>query len=194
MARPVEHGLGLALFGHARGVHHDDAVGVARHHAEIVRDDDERDVELARQVLHQLQDLRLDGDVERGGRFVGDHQLRIAGQPDRDHDALAHAAGELVRILVEPAFGVGDADQRQQLDGARARLRVGHAEWMVSGSVICNPMVSSGLSEVIGSWKIIEMSRPRISRISSSLEVEQALAVEGDAAARAPGEARQAAA
>ena len=30
-------------------------------------------------------------------------------------------------------------------------------------------MVSTGLSEVIGSWKIIAMSRPRISRISSSV-------------------------
>ena len=34
--------------------------------------------------------------------------------------------------------------------------------------MICAPMVSTGLSDVIGSWKIIEMSRPRISRISSS--------------------------
>ena len=55
-------------------------------------------------------------------------QLRIAGEPDRDHHALAHAAGELMRILVEPALGVGDADQPQQLDGARARLRLAHAE------------------------------------------------------------------
>ena len=30
-------------------------------------------------------------------------------------------------------------------------------------------MVSTGFNEVIGSWKIIAMSRPRISRISSSV-------------------------
>ena len=63
-----------------------------------------RDAELARQVLHQLQDLRLDGDVERGGRLVGDDQLGIAREPDRDHHPLAHAARELVRILVEAAL------------------------------------------------------------------------------------------
>ena len=40
--------------------------------------------------------------------------------------------------------------------------------WMNSGSMICSPIDRTGLSEVIGSWKIIEMSRPRISRISSS--------------------------
>ena len=35
-------------------------------------------------------------------------------------------------------------------------------------SPICASMVWSGLSEVIGSWKMIEMSLPRISRISRS--------------------------
>ena len=40
--------------------------------------------------------------------------------------------------------------------------------WMSSGSMICRPMRSTGLSEVIGSWKIMAMSRPRSWRISSS--------------------------
>ena len=39
----------------------------------------------------------LHGDVERGRGLVGDQQLRLAGERDRDRDALAHAAGELVR-------------------------------------------------------------------------------------------------
>jgi hypothetical protein len=38
--------------------------------------------------------------------------------------------------------------------------------WRVS--VIWSPMVNTGLSDVIGSWKIIEISSPRISRISPS--------------------------
>ena len=44
--------------------------------------------EPARQRLHQLEDLRLDRDVERRGRLVGDDQLGIAGERDGDHDAL----------------------------------------------------------------------------------------------------------
>ena len=40
--------------------------------------------------------------------------------------------------------------------------------WISSGSMIWKPMVSTGFNEVIGSWKIIAMSRPRISRISPS--------------------------
>src|SRR5579872_494662 len=38
-----------------------------------------------------------------------------------------------------------------------------------TASAICSPTVSTGLSDVIGSWKIIAMSLPRILRISDSL-------------------------
>ena len=128
MTRPREDGIGIALLDDARGVHDVDAVGIAGHDAEIMRDDDQRDVEPARELLHQLQDLRLDGDVERRRRLVGDDELGVAGKADGDHHALAHAAGELVRILVEAALGIGDADQAQQLDRARARRRFGHLQ------------------------------------------------------------------
>ena len=74
------------------------------------------------QFAHQVEDLRLQGDVERGGRLVGDQQARVAGQRHRDHDALAHAAGELVRIFVDALLGRGDVHAAQQLDGALARL------------------------------------------------------------------------
>ena len=128
MAGPQEDVVGAALLDDARRVHDVDAVGVAGDHAEIVGDDDQRDVEPARQVLHQLQDLRLDGDVERGGRLVGDEELGIAGEPDRDHHALAHAAGQVMRILLEPALAVGDADEPQQLERPRARLALAHLQ------------------------------------------------------------------
>ena len=45
-------------------------------------------------------------------------------------------------------------------------------------------MVSTGLSDVIGSWKIIEMSLPRISRISGSGKLEQIASLEQHAARR----------
>jgi hypothetical protein len=46
--------------------------------------------------LDLLDDLRLGGHVEGGGGLVGDEQVGLAGDPDGDHDALSHAAGELV--------------------------------------------------------------------------------------------------
>ena len=51
---------------------------------------------------------------------------------------------------------------------------------MVSGSMICSPIFSTGLSEVIGSWKIMAISRPRMRRISSSERFRSSAAVEAD--------------
>ena len=79
-------------------------------------------------VLHQFEDLRLDGDIECGGRLVRDQQLGVAGQADRNHHALAHAAGQLVRVLVEPVRGVGNADECEQFDCARLGLGGTHVQ------------------------------------------------------------------
>src|SRR6266545_1144487 len=42
-----------------------------------------------------------------------------------------------------------------------------------SASLICRPIVKTGFSEVIGSWKIIAMSFPRTLRMSSSLSLSR---------------------
>src|SRR3546814_4277457 len=56
-----------------------DALGGLRHHAHVVGDQHERHAALALQRDQQFQDLRLDGDVEGGGRLIGYQQARIAG-------------------------------------------------------------------------------------------------------------------
>ena len=60
------------------------------------------------------QHLGLHGDVERGGRLVGDDQLRVARDRHRDHHALPQPAGQLVRVGPHPALRLGDADGGQQ--------------------------------------------------------------------------------
>ena len=62
----------------------------------------------------QFDDLRLDRHVERGGRFVGDEQLGLRRQRHRDHHALLHAAGKLVRIIADARFRRRNADELQQ--------------------------------------------------------------------------------
>ena len=81
-----------------------------------------RHAEGAAQRRDQFQHLGLDGDVQRGGRLVGDQQPRFAGQGDGDHDALAHAAGKLVRVIIQAGLGRRDADQRHHFDRAFTRL------------------------------------------------------------------------
>ena len=62
------------------------------------------------QRLDEPEHLALHGDVEGGRRFVGDDQLGLAGKGDGDQHALAHAAGQLVRVLPQHALGRADMD------------------------------------------------------------------------------------
>ena len=88
-------------------------------------DEQKRHAEAALDVLQQLDDLRLHGDVERSGRLVGDEELGLVGERHGDHDALALAAGKLMRIAAEPALRVGNADLGEDLDRPRARRGAG---------------------------------------------------------------------
>ena len=110
MLRALEHVVHRPGLDDLAVLHHADPVGDLAHDAEIVGDEQHRHAEAGLQVLQQRQDLRLHGDVERGGRLVGDQQVRLVGERHRDHDALALPAGELVRIACEPAVRIGNAD------------------------------------------------------------------------------------
>ena len=77
------------------------------------------------------------------GRLVGDDQVGLAGQRDRDEHALQHAAGELVRVLAQLLGGSRDvhllaAVRRRALLG----LGLGQLRWRSRiASGICRPMV-----------------------------------------------------
>ena len=71
-------------------VHHRDLGAEVPDHGEVVGDEEERDVELALQVLQQVDHLRLDRHVQRGHRLVGHEQLRAAASaPGRCRCAAA---------------------------------------------------------------------------------------------------------
>ena len=84
------------------GIEHRDPLGGLRDHAHVVGDEHQRHSRLALQREQQIENLRLDGDVERRRRLVGDDQLRIAGDRHGDHHALVHAAGQLMRKRAQP--------------------------------------------------------------------------------------------
>ena len=81
-------------------VHHGDAGRDVPHDREVVRDEEIGQSELLLQILEQVDDLRLNRDVERRDRLVADDEFRIDRQRARDADALPLAAGELVRVAV----------------------------------------------------------------------------------------------
>ena len=99
----------------ASGIHDADAVRQTGDDGKVVRDPDHRRARLATELLGFVEDLPLDGDVERRRRFVRDNQVRLVQQRNRDGDALAHAAGELVRIGPEALVRRGDADLAERV-------------------------------------------------------------------------------
>ena len=125
--RAVEDLVDVGELDHPSRVHDDDAIGELGDEPEVVRDQDGRGVGLVLRRLHDLDDLRLDRDVERGRRLVGDEDPRFVGDRHRDHRALSHAARELVRVLVDAPFGERHAHELEQLDGPLVRRLVADA-------------------------------------------------------------------
>ena len=113
----LEHRLGFAEFDDLAVAHHADPVGDFGDDPEVVGDEHHRHAAASLQVADQFEDLRLGGDVERGGRFVGDQQLRLQSQCHGDHHPLALAAGELEGVGANRLVGVGDADLGEQRQG-----------------------------------------------------------------------------
>src|SRR5207245_1603451 len=81
-----------------------------------------RHAELGLELVEELEDLRLDRDVQRRRRLVGDEEVGVARQRHGDHHALPHPARELVRVLLRPALGVRNVDELQHLDGLVHRV------------------------------------------------------------------------
>src|SRR6266404_7533636 len=81
-------------------VHHRDTMAHVRDDAEIVRDEQIGEAHLVLQPAEQIQHLRLDRDVERGDRLVGDDEAWPDGERTRDADPLTLPAAELVRIAI----------------------------------------------------------------------------------------------
>ena len=66
--------------------------------------------------------MGLHSDVEAARGVVGNDQFRRAGQGDSDDDALSHTTGQLMRIGVQPALGIRNADLNEEVQNALAYL------------------------------------------------------------------------
>ena len=129
-----------------------DPVGDVAHHRQIVGDEQVGEAEPRLQVLEQVEDLRLDRDVERRDRLVADQELGLQRQGAGDADALPLAAGEAVRVAAEVAHV--EADRLEQRLTRSTRSASVPMPWMTSGSATMSSTVMRGLSEPNGSWKM----------------------------------------
>jgi len=94
--------------------------------------------EFALEFLQQEENLRADGNIEGGYRFIGDDELWLENKSSGDADALALAAGEFVRI---PPHGVFiQVDAAKNCRRARKALGPGEAGFMRSPAAPIPPV------------------------------------------------------
>ena len=137
----------------AAGIQHRHTVAGLSDHAHVVRHQHHRRAVLFAQALEQGDDLRLDRDIERRGGLVGDDELGLGGQRQGDDDPLAHAAGELVRVLIDARFGGRDTGFLQQMDGALACLGSAHRQVRLDG---LGQLPTDGVQRVERGQRVLE--------------------------------------
>jgi len=93
-------------------IHHSHAVADVANHAEIVGNEDIGEAELVLEFFQQVDDLGLNGDIQRGDGLIADDQVGIDGQGTGNADALALTARKFVRVTIDK-IGV-EADDFQQ--------------------------------------------------------------------------------
>ncbi|OMQ46553.1 hypothetical protein BKP54_01570 [Ensifer sp. 1H6] len=109
MFGPVEV-AGGECFNHATGIHDENAVAEIAHKVQVVTDHDEANAAVAHEAVEDIQHLKPDGNVERGGGFVGDDEIWVCQKHHRDHYTLTHAAGYFMRVLIIDPLRVTNLD------------------------------------------------------------------------------------
>ncbi len=122
----VEKGTGVGVLGGAEKFfngalldefsfeHNQNTIGKIGDDAEVVGDEEDGHAELITEIAKEIENLGLDGDIEGGGRFIGDEKFGLAGVGHGDHGTLLHSARKLVGIIARTEFGIADADEFEE--------------------------------------------------------------------------------
>ena len=129
----MEQGFDIAVFDGLPRIHDHHVIRHLGHHAEVVGDENHGALELGPERGEKVQDLSLNGHIERRGGLVRDQQVRMAGDRGSDHDALAHAARKLVRVVDVTAIGLRNTHMSQQLYGPLLRFDLTYVQVLQHG-------------------------------------------------------------
>src|SRR6478609_5962529 len=110
-----EHILGSPLLDNSPRIHHADATAHIGNETEIVTDHQNGRSPLGTKIADEVDDFSLDRDVQCCRRLVREQQVRAARQRNGDHDPLAHASRQLMRIILDPPLRRRNAYARERL-------------------------------------------------------------------------------
>ena len=177
--RVVKEGVAIGELDDLAEVHDGDAVRDVLDHAEVVGDKEIGEAQLGLEVLHQVDDLRLNGDVEGRDRLVTDDKVGVEREGAGDDDALALAAGELVGKAL--AIGGVEADQPEEFGDPILELLAMHEAMDDEG---LGDDLADGMARVEGGVGILKDHLHAGAEPAQLVVVErrQVLAVEEDAA------------
>ena len=115
MARVVEQLFYVRKLDDLSCVQNGNTVCDIRYDTKVVGNKHDGVVVLFLKVLDQLQDLRLNRNIQRSCRLIADQNLRTAGKCNRNNDTLSHTAGILERIIIETLLCVRNTNLFHQL-------------------------------------------------------------------------------
>ena len=140
-----------ALLDDPAQVHDRDPIREVGGRGEIVGDHQDAHPVLPEPV-QERQDAGSDRNVQHRHRLVGDEKLGVEHQAGGDRDALALAAGQLVRIAVDEEVGRREPGPLQSLSHLGVALPLPRARrCTISGSSIVSRTVKRGSSDSYGS-------------------------------------------
>ena len=93
-------------------LHHHDPMTERAHDLQIVGNEEIAQAALVLQFAQEVDDLGLNGQIERRGRLVEQDEFRFERDCPRNSDALALAAGKLVREARQDVVRKPGADKR----------------------------------------------------------------------------------
>lgn len=96
--RKLKQLLGGALFYQTAQIHDHDLVRNVLHNRQVVSNKHIGQALFRLQILQKIQDLRLNGHIQRGNRLVTDNKLGVQRQRPGNTDTLTASAVQLMRI------------------------------------------------------------------------------------------------
>jgi len=93
-------GLGISGFDNPPQVHDQNALANVLHHSQIMGHEQIRHTMITLEVLEQIDDLSLNGHIQRAHRLVADNQPRLDRQGTGDSNTLALPSAEFMRVAL----------------------------------------------------------------------------------------------
>ena len=110
MCQICEQAVRRALFDQGTAIHDGNSLRGFADYAQIVANQDQPHAGILHQLVDQVQDLALDGDIQGRSRLVRQQNVLRAAQRHGYRHPLPLAAGHLMRIGLDAPGRIGQAN------------------------------------------------------------------------------------